>query len=97
MKYSDRNYVVFSVTELEKIDFTQVLETSANTVRKSVDYTMTFIKWNGPEIPLCVQELETKSEYISHEEMLDLLRTDAWDRQDEILTNFNAVSPRYAL
>jgi hypothetical protein len=86
MEYNNRNYVVFSVTELDKIDFTQVLETSADTVRKSVDSTLTFVKWDGPEVPLCVQELETKSDYLNHEEMLELLSTDPWvDIQAEMV------------
>lgn len=86
MEYSNRNYVIFSVTELDKIDFTQVLESSVDTVRKSVDSTLTFVKWNGPDVPECVQELETKSEYLNHEEMLELLSTDPWvDKQMEMM------------
>ncbi len=45
--YSNRNYIIFNVSEINKVDFTQVLETSAETVRKSVDGTKTFIKWDS--------------------------------------------------
>ena len=45
--YANREYLIFPVSELNKVDFSQVLETSADTVRKSVDETKTFVKWNG--------------------------------------------------
>ena len=38
--YENRKFVIFSVTELDLVDFSQVLETSAETVRKSVDGTI---------------------------------------------------------
>lgn len=41
--YTDREFMIFPVSELNKIDFDQVLETSADTVRKSVDGLKTFV------------------------------------------------------
>ena len=35
--YSNRCYVIFNTSELQSVDFNQVYETSADTVRKSVD------------------------------------------------------------
>jgi hypothetical protein len=37
--YEQRNFAIFSTTELDQINFNEVLETSADTVRKSVDGT----------------------------------------------------------
>lgn len=71
-------YVIFNVNELDKIDFNQVYETSAETVRKSVDGTLTFVKWSG-DIPPCVESLTTKGEILTHEEILTILSTDAWN------------------
>lgn len=45
MMYEHRQYVIFDVTELDKINFEEVLETSADTVRKSTNGTRTFVKW----------------------------------------------------
>lgn len=45
--YSNRNYIIFNVSEIDKVDFNQVLETSAETLRRSVDGTKTFIKWDS--------------------------------------------------
>lgn len=75
--YSNREFMIFSVSELDQIDFTQVLETSKDTVRKSVDQTKTFVKWSG-EIPECVNNLTTKEGPYTYEEILEILSTPEW-------------------
>jgi hypothetical protein len=75
--YEQRNFAIFNTSELPLIDFTQVLETSAETVRKSVDGSKTFVKWDGPP-PECVESLTTKSEYHTYSEMLQILSTEEW-------------------
>jgi len=77
MEYSNRQFVIFDVSELDKIDFTQVLETSAETVRKSVDGIKTFVKWEG-DVPVCVESLTTKGDYLTYEEILYILETPEW-------------------
>jgi hypothetical protein len=47
--YENRKYLIFPVSQLSQIDFDQVLETSAETVRKSIDETKTFVKWEGAD------------------------------------------------
>ena len=44
--YSNRCYVIFNTCELQSVDFNQVYETSADTVRKSVDGSKTFVKFD---------------------------------------------------
>ena len=70
--------MIFNVSELENIDFTQVLETSAETVRKSVDGTKTFVKWDGVEIPSSVASLSTKEGPYTYEEIIAILATPEW-------------------
>lgn len=43
--FENRKYVIFEVSEIDAIDFSQVLETSAETLRKSVDERKTFVKY----------------------------------------------------
>jgi hypothetical protein len=69
--------MIFNVSELEQIDFTQVKETSIDTVRKSVDGTKTFVKWEG-NIPQCVSDLTTKEGPYTYEEILQILATTEW-------------------
>ena len=73
----DKKFMIFSITELDQINFTQVLETSMETVRKSVDGTKTFVKWEG-EIPECVDNLTTKEGPYTYEEILEILATEEW-------------------
>jgi hypothetical protein len=76
-EYADRRFVIFDVTELPLIDFSQVYETSINTVRKSVDETKTFVKFDLPT-PSSVLSLTTKSIEYTYEEILQILATPEW-------------------
>ena len=72
-------YVIFNVSELNKIDFNQVFETSIETVRKSVDETLTFVKYKDEEMPSSIVALETKQGPYLHEEILEILSTPEWN------------------
>jgi hypothetical protein len=78
MEYTNREFMIFDVSELNKIDFGQVFETSADTVRLSTDGTKTFVKWDGIIIPLSVDSLTTKEGPYTYEEMLSILSTEEW-------------------
>jgi hypothetical protein len=76
--YENRKFMIFAVTELPQIDFTQVLETSEDTVRRSVDGTKTFVKWDSENIPSSVDALTTKEGPFSYEEILAILSGPEW-------------------
>jgi hypothetical protein len=76
-EYANRRFVIFAVTELSTIDFTQVYETSIDTVRKSVDETQTFVKYDMPQ-PSSVAALTTKSQEYTYDEILTILATPEW-------------------
>lgn len=80
----NRKYLIFSTTELEKIDFNEVLETSAETVRKSVDGTKTFVKWQGENMPASLQTLVTGEGPLSYEQMKTILASPEWTSVEEI-------------
>jgi hypothetical protein len=75
--YENRQYAIFSLTELNKIDFSLVCETSADTLRKSVDETKSFIKWDGDQ-PEFVNTLETLEGPYTYTEILEILSTPEW-------------------
>lgn len=81
----NRQFVIFNVSEISKIDFTKVLETSENTLRKSVDNTKTFVKWDGDE-PIFVSTLTTKEGPYTHEQMSSILSTSDWTSLPSNLT-----------
>lgn len=78
MSYENREFMIFNVSELSNIDFTQVLETSIDTVRKSVDGSKTFVKWDGVEIPQSVNSLTTKEGPYTYSQILEILSTPEW-------------------
>ncbi len=73
-----RNYLIIQSSELDKVNFTQVLESSIDTVKKSVDTTKTFIKWEGDTIPSFVNNLTGTEGPYTENEIITILRTDAW-------------------
>ena len=75
--YENRNFAIFSLTELNKIDFSMVLETSAETLRRNIEETRSFIKWDG-ETPEFVSTLETLEGPYAYEEMLEILNGEEW-------------------
>lgn len=84
MIYENRQYLIFQTSQLDKIDFTQVLETSQETVRKSVDGTKTFIKWEDTPPTFISQLTKTEGPY-THEEILNILTTEEWTQVMEEL------------
>ena len=72
-----RNYMIIPSSQLGDVDFSQVCETSAETVRKSVDGTKTFIKWDGDEPSFLSSLTDTEGPY-TNAQLTDILATDAW-------------------
>jgi len=70
-----RKYVIINADEVASVDFSQVNETSAETVRYNVypAGTKTFVKFDG-ETP---SFLEGKTQY-SHSEILTILAGPEW-------------------
>ena len=80
--FDHRNFMIFNVSELGTIDFNEVLETSEGTVRKSVDETKTFVKWEGETIPTSVDSLTTKEGPYTYNEILTILATPEWTPEE---------------
>jgi hypothetical protein len=73
-----KNYVIIDASEVSSVDFDQVLQTSANTLRYSVDGSKALLKYEGTQ-PFF---LLGKTEY-THEEILSILSGPEWT-SDEI-------------
>ena len=76
--YEQRQFMIFGVSELPNVDFSQVLETSIDTVRKSIDETKTFVKWDGDIIPSSVDILAKKEGPYTYEEIINILNSPEW-------------------
>lgn len=78
----NRKYVIFNVSELNKVNFDEVQETSAGTVRKSIDGTLTFVKYDGDEMPPSVESLTTKEGPYTQTEILEIINTPEWIKEE---------------
>jgi len=77
MKKMARTYLIIPTSELSKVDFSQVCETSSETVRKSVDETKTLVKWDGSE-PSFVSSITGKEGPYTKQEIHTILATNVW-------------------
>lgn len=68
-----RNYVIIDSSEVSSVNFDQVFETSANTLRYNLAGTKTFVKFEGDTPSF----LDGKTQY-THSEILTELATPEW-------------------
>jgi len=74
-----RTFVIIDASEVSSVDFDQVVETSADTLRYSLDGTKTFVKYEGTQ-PF---SLLGKTEY-NQEEILNILSSPEWTSEEII-------------
>ena len=75
--FENRKYVIIDKNDVSSVDFSKVIETSANTLRYSLDGSKTFVKYEGNKPSFLIG----KADY-SHSEILALLNDtggDWWD------------------
>jgi len=68
-----KSYVIIDSDEVSSVDFSQVFETSADTLRYNLAGTQTFVKYAGTK----PRFLYGKDTY-THSEIIAVLATDAW-------------------
>lgn len=83
--FENRHYVIFDTTETGSIDFSEVLETSHETLRFSTSSARTFVKYEGDTMPSSVSSLTTKEGPYSHTEILNILTGSEWVPSGSIL------------
>ena len=74
-----RTYCIIDASEVSSVDFDQVLQTSADTLRYTVDGSKALLKYEGDQPSF----LSGKQEY-THSEILAILATDEWT-SDELI------------
>ena len=72
-----RTYVIINTSELGSVDFDQVIETSADTLRYSVDGSKTFVKFEGDTPSFLIGEPQ-----YDHAEILEVLSGAEWTSPD---------------
>ena len=74
-----RTYAIIKLEDIVKIDFAQIGETSAFTIRKSLDDTQFVIKWKDGYTPTFISDgsVIPVGTY-THAEILEIMATPEW-------------------
>jgi len=86
MTHDNRHWVLVSSSDLPNIDYSEICETSIDTVSRNVAGDKAFIKWDSsiydrlhqPTVPASVAAINWLSDIMNHEEIKSLLSTDEW-------------------
>jgi hypothetical protein len=77
MKKQAETYATINIIDLHEIDFSQIGETSENTIRKSLDETEFVIKYNA--VPTFVSDGSVELlQAMTHDEALVLMASAEW-------------------
>ena len=71
--FENRKWVIITRDEIGSVDFSQVIESSVNTLRYSLDGSKTFVKYEGSQPSF----LSGKTE-LNHSQILTELAKDEW-------------------
>ena len=72
-----RTYVIIDASEVANVDFDQVSETAAETLRYSVDGTKTFVKFEGDTPSFLIGEPQ-----YDHAEIRSILAGPEWSSEE---------------
>jgi len=72
-----RTYVIINSSDVSSVDFSKIAETSADTLRYSLDGSQTFVKFNGDTPSFLIGEPQ-----YDQEEMLSILDGVDWTDPD---------------
>lgn len=75
-------YGIIKIEDLLNIDFSQVIESNQDTVRKSLDLSKFVIKWNSENVPSFITDGSIiPLQVLNHLECIDLMQTSEWSEQ----------------
>ena len=77
-------YAFFHISELQKVDFNQVNETSIGTLRYSLDGNFTFVNWEGSNPNFVGTML---CELLSESETIERLNSLEWKPKPNFISN----------
>ena len=89
-RFPNRRWLVIPATEVENIDFNQVLESSADTLRYSIDGSETFVKYEVTVVEETYTQVHTNAE--TQEEVTTTVEAGVYGRPSiysEAYTEYN--------
>ena len=77
--HNTKTYATINLSDIGLVDFAQIEETSASTVRKSLDDTQFVIKWQEGYVPTFITDSSIiPVQTYDHHAILELMQTDKW-------------------
>lgn len=73
-----RTFIFFNYDERDRLDYSQLVETSHDTLRQSIDLTKTFVSYETETMPSTIQTLSSYIGPLTYEETLTILQTAEW-------------------
>lgn len=73
-----RTFIFFNSSEKGLLDYSQLVETSQDTLRLSLDLTKTFVSYETETAPNTIQSLTSYIGPLTYEEALTILQTAEW-------------------
>ena len=77
MDYSNRKWVVINVSDITEEMIDSAIQSSIDTLRKSLDGTQAILKWDG-DTPTCFDGMTT----YNHSEILTILSGSDWTEDE---------------
>lgn len=79
MSHLPNVYAIINIADLGLINFTEIDETNATTIRKSIDELMFIIKWfNEHEPSFITNGSVVPTQILTHEQAIELMSTIEW-------------------
>lgn len=77
-----KTYATINFSDIRLIDFAQIVQTSASTVRKSLDNTEFVIKWEEGYVPTFITDASViPLGTYDHHAILELMATPEWSEE----------------
>ncbi len=85
MRFENRRWIFLPATEVDNINFDQVIESNKNMLRYSQDGNTTFVKYEGvrPDCYDLALPLNEGEKEFNHTEALSFLNSNDWNAQRE--------------
>lgn len=86
MAHTPDTYIIVNIADLPNVDFSQVAETSEQTIRKSLDETQFVLKYEHDEVPTFISDgTITPVSTLTHSECLVLMASAEWSEPEPII------------
>ena len=88
MRYENRSYITIDASDLGDVNFDEVMETSIDSVRTSLDGSRAVLKFIPPQgqaYPPSIQQINSKSARMTWEATIELMGSAEWSSDEDLI------------